>query len=93
VPVNSVFMENGSGDEAIQEIEFELWKRHYYPNIREQLIGKVRLDIITHIFIFFANRVPKVLKPLKKLLNIIISADVLYVSPKSVFPCNLFLKE
>ena len=41
-PINSAFMGNGCGDNAIQEIEFELWKRHYYPNVREELIGKVR---------------------------------------------------
>lgn len=29
-----------------QEIEFELWKRQYYPNIREQPIGKCSLPIV-----------------------------------------------
>ena len=28
------------------DIEFELWKRSYYPNIREQLIGKVTSIIV-----------------------------------------------
>ena len=33
------------GEGALRsDIEFELWKRCYYPNIREQLIGKVSIQ-------------------------------------------------
>lgn len=35
----------GTGMSAAASVTFELWKRHYYPNIRDQLIAKVFLII------------------------------------------------
>ncbi|XP_066911163.1 C2 domain-containing protein 3-like isoform X2 [Clytia hemisphaerica] len=44
--INNIFQQCSNKKNAINEIEFELWKRHYYPNIREQLIGKCTLPIV-----------------------------------------------
>ena len=39
IPVHTLLKRDG---DPTQEIQFELWKRQYYPNIREQLIGQVK---------------------------------------------------
>ena len=36
-------------------IPFELWKRFYYPNIRDQLVAKVKFSILSSEITWFSR--------------------------------------
>ena len=41
MPMQKILLQCFGNSTASNGIVFELWKRHYYPNVRDQLIGKV----------------------------------------------------
>lgn len=40
-PLQGVLLQGFNSSSSPGEVIFELWKRHYYPNVRDQMIAKV----------------------------------------------------